>query len=173
MVYNGHTYKSEEEGHFAEWLDEGVAHGLFITWRYECESYELIARQDDDHGKMVYRPLSYTPDYEVVLTSKGELAFPEWGKHAVVHTVILDVKGGYDPWRKDDRHLTAMRKLMYKVYGIFVHKVTIEKNFWKETWLPDSMALSPKQKKPTSISKVCVTVDKFCERIQGKQGELL
>jgi len=67
-------YNSTEEAWFAEWLDEGICVGLVDSYLYEPNSFELIEKQTAC-GKNVFQSMAYTPDFEVLFTERGEIAF--------------------------------------------------------------------------------------------------
>lgn len=169
-------YKSDQEQQFAEWLGEAVKAGLVVEgWTYEPRTHLLIPRQTDEKGRFLFHPTEYTPDFTFELTSKGQIAFPKWAKHMnLFNEVTVDVKGDFDPVRKDDRFVSVMRKLTYLHHQLYVEIVKLP-SFFKKTWLPLSMFFTKKTGKPSSskLVKACVGVDNFVANIKGQQGELL
>lgn len=163
-------YKSDEERHFAEWLKEGEEAGLIEPgWAYESESIEIVPKQLSPQGKVLFRPTHYTPDFTFTLTAKGRLAFPKWE----ISPVIVDVKGGFDPIRKDHRYLTLLLKLLYFYHNTMVYKIEIPAFFLK-SWVPESMWWTKKGKpRDTKVTRKGQKVDAFVANIKGKQQELL
>lgn len=182
-----YVFKSDEERNFAAWLDEAFDAGLIEHWEYEPRSYELVPRQTvkSKNGKkdvFLFQPSRYTPDFHVVLTAAGKWAFRDLFRktlHVNVHSLWLDVKGSYDPYRKDDRFISLIRKIMYQQYKVYITKVIVDKAFFMGTWAPEPARYCDKKKDKdgnpalNTLGKQAPVISQFMAAIPAEQGELL
>ncbi len=138
IEYENVVYDSEEELEFKFWLDEALEAGLIGGYQ-KCEkgkdTFELIEKQtywSTVKGKLkkkhLFANVKYTNDF---IVDHCELIKDKPTPEKIVYT---DVKGGFSQ-HNDEKQFQIIRKMMYKLKGIYVHKVIPEKLFIK-TWLP-------------------------------------
>jgi hypothetical protein len=182
-------YKSDEERYFAAWLVEATLQGWVEAWEYEPRAFELVPRQtckskDGRKDVFLFQDSCYTPDFYIILTKAGKWAFKDlWKKalYANTHALWIDVKGGYDPFRGDDRFISLIRKIMYQVHKVFIVKQVVDAEFWLHTWCPDEVpqhCAKKKEKDGTPAlnalgKKHPPTLSQFMAKVGGEQGELL
>ena len=189
-------YKSKEEQDFADWLDEAKENGLIHQWEYEPRSFILFDKQTfkekvqlKTKTKIVERHLhaeaSYTPDFMMELTNLGEhllfdafkssiLSVPVYVRATTSTVIWVDVKGNFDPIRKDPRFFSLIQKAIYRKHGVWVAKVVPfyqtgkgkekwARGLFTKTFAPQSCRWISGRKVPTLsvCGKACCGVGEF------------
>lgn len=172
--------KSDEEYWFYMWLLEAVEFGFISSFIYEPESHLLcpnvtVSREILQKTKTKLEDaalfeshsrdgegVNYTPDFVFTLTDKGMIYFGDnvfWQtcQHQVSDqmTAFVDVKGTYNPYGGGNQVFFLKRRLMWDVYGIFIHKITLSRggSWFKRTWAPEGLRWMKSRRVPT-LSKM-------------------
>jgi len=188
-------FDSKEEQEFQYWVDELINAEILKGYLYHPNPFHLTnkvsyqykiesKRKTLDRQKLLLRPMIYTPDWILYVSEKGEKFFdtfsvdldrsltyktipknPTMYRHG--NRIFVDVKGTYDP-HGDGRYFTAMQKIVYDHYGIFVNKVVIgtkNNTLFEKTFTPKK-SLFTKTKKQRSFQFKPILLDDILSRIE-------
>ena len=174
IEFDGHTFDSNEEVEFYQWILEAKRVGLIESFTHPCKSYVLsnavsvtVERVSEKTGKPLEPKESsllqrhvYTPDFKIKFTDKA-VVLPIDFRCGLA--CVFDVKGTFSI-HEENRVLGINIKWMYLKYGVLVQKVVPEKLFVK-TWCPAGARLTPKKRQPRKKYLDVPTVEQFVERV--------
>lgn len=140
--------RSDEELAFVMWLDEAIAKGIIIRYKYEPESFEVLPKATYTippigmakvKKKHLLANLSYTPDFYIY--SEAELPYlklPVIAKDGLFK-YLIDVKGVF---AKNGGHalFSVKQKIIYNKLGLYVNKV-IPCKFFASSFVPMPITL--------------------------------
>lgn len=179
---NRSEVKSDEEWFMVLWLQEATGHELVESWSYEPRSFELFPPATYHETKQLktkvkkverclHRGASYTPDFNIVFTEKGNVVFGQALKipiqMAVDGEVYIDIKGAYNP-HDQPRYFSVIQKAMYHINGIWVSRVTPfhaskgrAKGLFVDTFAPEKARWKKNGRELNRIGRECLTVSNF------------
>ncbi|MCP4762128.1 MAG: hypothetical protein GY870_10115 [archaeon] len=160
-------FDSEEEAIFYDWCCEAKDNKIIDKFGYSQERYLLIGKQVDNHGKHIYRSVSYTDDFQINGIFEFYQSVKNFFKNPKVGVYVIDVKGGETEKEIENyRSFQIRRKLMYSVHGIYVN-ILVPDLLFAETFVPESrFKYTEKTMDIRKKYKKMKTVNQFMEGIK-------
>lgn len=177
---------SEEEQQFTAWLVDAKEHGLVDRWEEQPDTFNLLPKAEISVGakkpKFLFHPHSYTADFCVVLTSRGQdvLADAFSPAHLTQHwkeggVLWIDTKGSFTVQHGQEQMFQVNRKLIWHLHKIYISKVIPwisqrdrhgrtkdkpKKCLFSETYCPKSLILR-KDLRLSSMGLSCQDIGQF------------
>lgn len=138
-------YESKEELYVSYYLDELLAAGLIIDWKYQSQTYQLsepltytwtkrLATKEKQQISTLLQGHAYTPDFFIVWnerarcilfhtpTDRFNLKLSLFIAHSGNNLSIIDVKPAFD-MQNMTRLFIINQKWMMDKYGLYVQKI--------------------------------------------------
>jgi hypothetical protein len=161
-LYNGISFDSREEVHFAMWLDELKEAGYIFNWerpnkielipslnlRYKKTTTLKTKVKEENKSFCLLKNLSYTPDFEIKWVVKGTDLFvspivepadddpvdPSKWFFGDKFRTFVEVKPTFDQHGKTDK-FSIIQKIIWHVHKEFVDLI-IPEHLFKGTFMP-------------------------------------
>lgn len=155
IIYQDIEFDSNEELEFFHWLTECKQYNLIESFEYNKKSYEITPKYTYHEEKKLktktkivekhlLHPHVYSPDFIIFPTKSFSLI-----DHGMIKVkrdyYVVDTKGNFQ-LHGGDRTFSINQKLVYKLYGDYVNKITPSKLFSK-TFVPEKCRYTTKTQK--------------------------
>lgn len=149
-VEDGIEFDSQEEIQFYYWLSELKSAGFVKNFKKVTDNIEICPKFSSVvkklNGKIgettIFRPLTYTPDFEIIWSDKSVGIFITNGfDEGKIHVnslmkSIIDVKGKFaGVYNNSALTFPIVQKVLHNYMNVFVQKV-IPENLFEVTFLP-------------------------------------
>ena len=180
---------SDEEKHFTAWLVDAKKYDLVGDWEEQPETFDLIPKAEIQtlgmkKPKFLLHPHTYTTDFRVPLTAKGQdmlrdafapaYLTPQWQEDGIL---FVDTKGGFTVQSAQIQIFQANRKLLWHFHKVWITKVVpwispVDRQglpkpkakpcLFTQTYCPSSLAYN-NNLTLTSKARHCRTIEHFIE----------
>lgn len=178
-VYNNIVFDSVDEIGTYMWLEECLENKLIQGFIYHPDSFKItdpvtkeikvITTNNKGISKektkkiTILRESSYTADFYVFGIDKSlfDVLYTKDG------CAWIDTKGKWSAkgLGKDGKYFSLVKKIIYKLYGIYINTFMCEDVF-KKTFVPEKYRLTEKTKKIKKQFIDCSSIQEFKEKIK-------